>query len=217
VPRWTSVVIPVLAFLMLGVALPIGVLVWLLVHHEPPYVLDRESMGSARRALGGHPVAMKPVSGVLDVIGDGGTTADYADGSSATIVRAARPSQVIEKYGSSLDERGSSSFTVGGFTQRDARLPQGRFMRAIGTDNTVFVFNASSVPALDQLTEQSAVRRNTRRDIGNTVLDDHAALASLIGLGWFVATLVLAGIAVARAALAINATVPNRSEPFVLR
>ena len=216
-PRWSSVVVPVVAFMLLGIALPIGVLVWLLVHHEPPYVLERASMGSVRSALGGHPVTMKPVSGVLDVIGEGGSTAQYADGSSATIVRAAHPSQVIEKYASSLQERGMNSFTVGGFTQRDARLADGRYLRAIGTSDQVFVFTAASIPALNRLMDQSAVRRNGKRDIGNTVLDDHGATAVLVGVGWFLAIVVIAGIAVVRAAIAISATVPTRSEPFVLR
>jgi hypothetical protein len=203
-PGWFSIVMPFVAFVVGGVLLPLGVLIWLLAHHEPPYVLDREAMRSARSALGGNPVAMRPVSGVLDVIGDGGTTAEYADGSTATLVRAARPDQVVEKYGLSLPEKSSSSFSVGGFTQRDARLTDGRFARTIGTSGSVFAFIAPSAPALEGLVAQSAVRPNAKRDVGNTVLDDHAAMAILIGLGWFVAALILATVAIVRAALSFN-------------
>jgi hypothetical protein len=214
VPRWFSFFVPVVGFVVLGVALPLGVLIWLLAHHEPPYVLDRESMGSARSALGGNPVAMRPVSGVLDVVGDGGTTAEYADGSTATMVRAANPSQVVDKFGLSLPEKSSTSFSVGGFTQRDARLTDGRFARTIGTSGMVFAFIARSIPALDRLVAQSAVRPNRKRDIGNTVLDHHAAMAILIGLGWFLAALILATVAVVRAAISLLAPAPSRAGPL---
>jgi hypothetical protein len=200
VPRWFSIVIPVVAFMVVGVLVPLAVLIWLLAHHEPPYVLDRAALGSARTALGGDPVTLKPVTGTLDVIADGGTTATYADGSTATIVHTSRPDQVVGKYGGSLSERGSSSFSVGGFTQRDARLTDGRFARTIGTDGTVLAFIAPSAPALERLVSQSALRRNAKRDVGNTVLDDHGATATLVGLGWFFAALALGTIAVVRGA-----------------
>jgi hypothetical protein len=206
VPRSFSIVIPFVAFVVAGVMLPLGVLIWLLAHHEPPYVLDPEAMRSARSALGGNPVAVRRVTGVLDVIGDGGTTAEYADGSTATIVRTARPDQVVEKYGSSLPERGSTSFSVGGFTQRDARLTDGRFARTVGTGETVFAFIAPSKPALERLVAQSAVRSNPKRDVGNTVLDDHTATAILVGLAWFSTAFVLATVAIVRAAISLTSS-----------
>lgn len=205
VPRWFSIVMPFTAFVVVGVLLPLGVLIWLLVHHEPPFVLDRAAMRSDRSALGGDPVALRPVTGVLDVIGEGGTTAEFADGSTATVVRAARPDQVVEKYGSSLPEKGSSSFSVGGFSLRDARLSDGRFARTIGTSGTVFAFIAPSRPALERLAAQSAVRPNPKRDVGNTVLDDHTVTAILVGLGWFLAAFILATAAIVRAVIAFNA------------
>jgi hypothetical protein len=202
--RWSSIAVPVAAYVVAGILLPIGVLVWLQAHHEPPYVLDRESMGSARRALGGRPIALKPVSGVLDVIGDGGTTAEYADGSTATMVRAARPSQVVAKYGSSLPEKHSTSSTVGGFTQRDATLTDGRVARTVGTGNIVFAFVAPSVAALDRAVAHSAVRPNAKRDVGNAVLDDRAGTAMAIGIGWFATASLLAGLTIARAAKSLD-------------
>jgi hypothetical protein len=127
VPRWFSIVIPVVAFMVVGVLVPLAVLIWLLAHHEPPYVLDRAALGSARTALGGDPVTLKPVTGTL-------------------------------------------------------------------------AFIAPSAPALERLVSQSALRRNAKRDVGNTVLDDHGATATLVGLGWFFAALALATIAVVRGA-----------------
>ena len=196
---------PVVASIVVGVLAPLGALIWLLAHHEPPYVLDRAALAGARTALGGNPVTLKPATGTLDVIADGGTTATYADGSTATIVHAARPDQVVEKYGGSLSERRSSSFSVGGFTQRDAVLNDGRFARTIGTDGTVLAFIAPSAPALERLAAQSAVRRNAKRGVGNTVLDDHGAVATLAGLGWFFAAFALATVAVVRGGIAMVA------------
>ncbi|MDB5093287.1 MAG: hypothetical protein JWO85_1388 [Candidatus Eremiobacteraeota bacterium] len=197
--RWSSIVVPIAVYLAAGIVLPIGVLVWLQAHHEPPYVLESESIGSARSALGGRPIALRPVSGVLDVIADGGTTADYADGSTATMVRASRPSQVVAKYGSSLPEKSATSSTAGGFTQRDATLSDGRVARTIGTSGFVFAFIAPSVAALDRAVAHSALRPNAKRDVGNAVLDDRAGPAMTIGIGWFAAASLLAGLTIARA------------------
>ncbi len=198
-PSWSSILVPVVAFVVAGIILPIGVLAWLLAHHEPPYLLDRTAMETPRTALGGNPVAIRPASGVFDVVADGGTTAVYADGSTATIVRTPRPSQVIEKYGSSLNERTSTSFTAGGFTQRDATLGDGRLARTFGLDGMVVAFVAASPRALDRLVAQSAVRRNSKRDVGNSVLDGHTAAAILIALGWFATTAALTLVAILRA------------------
>ncbi|HWT05759.1 MAG TPA: hypothetical protein VN224_08380, partial [Xanthomonadales bacterium] len=210
VTRWPSVVLPLAVYVAVGFVLPLGVLVWLLAHHQPPYVLDRAMMETPRTALGGNPVAVRPARGVFDIVADGGTTAVYADGSTATIVRTRRPSQVIEKYGSSSDERTSRSFTAGGFTQRDATLADGRVARTFGTDETVFAFVARSPLVLDRLVAQSAVRRNTKSDVGNTVLDGHVAAAVLIGIGWFAAASLLAVLAMLRALTSTDASAPPR-------
>jgi hypothetical protein len=197
--RWPAIVVPLVAYVAAGFVLPLCVLAWLLVHHQPPYVLDRAMLETPRAALGGNPVAVRPASGLFDVVADGGTTAVYADGGTATIVRTARPSQVIEKYASSLDERSSRSFSAGGLTQRDATLANGQVARTFGMDGTVLAFVASSPRALDGLVAQSAVRRNTKRDVGNDVLDGHVLAAVLIGLGWFALTSLLAVLAILRA------------------
>jgi hypothetical protein len=199
VARVWSILLPLAAYVVAAFIMPIGVLIWLLAHHEPPYLLDGTRMESPRTALGGNPIAVRPASGVFDVVADGGQTAVYADGATATIVRTARPDQVIAKYGSSLNERRLTSFSAAGFTQRDATLADGRVARTFGMDGTVFAFVASSPLALDRLVAQSAVRRNAKRDIGNSVLDGHAGAAILIGLGWFVAMSILATLAIVRA------------------
>jgi hypothetical protein len=165
-------------------------------------------MENARTALGGNPVAVRPAGGVFDVVTNGGTTAVYADGSTATFVRTPRPSQTIGKYGSSLDERTSMSSTVGGFTRRDATLADGRSARTFGIDGTVFAFVAPSVLALDRLVAQSAIRRNTKRDVGNAILDDHTAASILIGLGWMAVATLATTLAVVRAVRG-----PNRAGP----
>jgi hypothetical protein len=190
--RWPAIVVPLVAYAAAGFVLPIGVLVWLLAHHQPAYVLDRPMMETDRTALGGNPVAVAPAAGVFDIVADGGTTAIYSGGSSATIVRTRRPSEVIAKYASSLDERRSSSFSVGGFTQRDAMLADGRVARTFGTDGIVFAFVAPSPASLDRLVAQSAVRRNAKRDVGNDILDGHIVAAVLIGMGWFAVMSLLA-------------------------
>ena len=197
-PRWPWVVVTVLAFVIGGFVVPIGALIWLLAHHEPPFVLDSAVMATPRSALGGRPVAVRPAIGIFDIIADGGTTAVYADGGTATIVRTTRPNQVIEKYGSSLEERGSSSFSIGGFTQRDARLADGRLTRTFGFPGTVIAFVAPSAPSLARLVAQSAVRRNTKRGIGNTVLDDHATAAISVGAGWLLLTSLLVTLVIVR-------------------
>ncbi|HEY0384108.1 MAG TPA: hypothetical protein VGC72_18095 [Candidatus Elarobacter sp.] len=197
--RWSSIVLPVVAFVAFGFVLPVGVLAFLLAHYERPYGLDRAAMETPRSALGGNPVVVRPASGVFDVIADGGKTAVYADGSTATIVRTARPSQIIEKYGSSLNERRSRSSTAGGFTQRDGTLADGRVARTFGLDGTVFAFVAPSPRALDRLVAQSALRRNAKHDVGNTVLDGHSGAAILVGLGWFAIVSLLAIVAILRA------------------
>ncbi|HEY0396184.1 MAG TPA: hypothetical protein VGD01_17000 [Candidatus Elarobacter sp.] len=197
-PRWPLVVVTVLAFVIGGFVVPIGALMWLLIHHEPPFVLDSAAMATPRTALGGRPVAVRPATGIFDIIADGGTTAVYADGGTATIVRTTRPSQVIEKYGSSLDERGSSSSSIGGFTQRDARLGDGRLARTFGFPGTVIAFVAPSAPSLARLVAQSAIRRNPKRDIGNTVLDDHATAAIFVAAGWLLLTALLALVVIVR-------------------
>jgi hypothetical protein len=199
VPRLPSLVAVVAAFIAAGFVLPVGVLAFLLAHHQPPYELDRAAMETPRSALGGNPIAVRPASGVFDVVADGGTTAVYADGSSATIVRTKRPSQVIAKYGSASDERTSRSFTAGGFTQRDATLADGRVARTFGTDGTVFAFVAASPRALDALVAQSAVRRNPKRDVGNDVLDGHVGAAILVALGWFASISLVAIVVIVRA------------------
>src|ERR1700684_3145557 len=102
--RMLPVLRTVAFFVVLGVVAPIVALAFLCGRHEPPYVLERAAMTSARAALGGAPVSLVPVTGVLDTLGDGGTIARYADGSTSAIVRAARPDQVIERYGGSLRE-----------------------------------------------------------------------------------------------------------------
>jgi hypothetical protein len=205
VTRWPAIVVPLVAYVAAAFVLPLCVLAWLLVHHQPPYVLDRAMLETPRAALGGNPVAVRPAPGVFDVVADGGTTAVYADGSTATIVRTARPSQVIEKYASSLNERSSRSFSAGGFTQRDATLATGQVARTFGTDGTVFAFVAASPRALDRLVAKSAVRRNTKRDIGNDVLDGHVLAAVLIGLGWFALMSLLAVLALLRAISSMRA------------
>jgi hypothetical protein len=204
----SSIVVPVVAYVVAGIVVPVGVLIWLLGHHQPPYVLDRGAMETPRSALGGNPVAVRQAGGVFDVVADGGTTAVYADGSTSTVVRTPRPSQVIEKYGSSLHERRSSSTTVGGYTRRDATLADGRFARTIGIDGMVFAFVAPSPAALEGLVAQSAVRRNTKRDIGNDVLDGHTVAAILIGAGWFFFTSVAALLAIVRAVATTGASAP---------
>lgn len=207
-PRWSSIIVPVVAFVAAGIVVPICVLMWLLAHHQPPYVLDRAAMESPRTALGGKPVSERPVSGVFDVVADGGRTAVYADGSTATLVRTVRPSQVIAKYAASLNERSSSSFSIGGCTERDATLADGRVARTFGIDETVFAFVAPSRPALDRLVAQSAVRRNTKRDVGNDVLDGHAVAAVVIGSGWFLLASLLATLAIIRAFTGANVAAP---------
>ena len=207
-PRWSWVVVPVLAFVAAGIVVPVFVLVWLMAHHQPPYVLDAAAMETPRSALGGTPIAVRPASGVFDIVADGGQTAIYADGSTSTIVRTPRPSQVIAKYSSTLDERRSASSSAGGFTQRDATLTDGRRARTFGLDGTVFAFIAPSPAALDGLVAQSAIRRNTKRDVGNDVLDGHAVVAILIGVGWFFLASILAAVAIVRAF-----TGPDVSEP----
>jgi hypothetical protein len=197
--RWSSIVLPAVAFIAAGFMVPVGVLAFLLAHHESPYLVDHAAMETPRAALGGDPIVVRPASGVFDVIASGGKTAVYADGSTATFVRVARPNQVIEKYGSSLNERRSSSSTAGGFTQRDATLADGRFARTFGIDGAVFAFVAPSPRALDRLVAQSALRRNAKRDIGNTVLDGHGGAAILVGLGWFGVVSLLAIVAILRA------------------
>jgi hypothetical protein len=172
-------------------------------------VLDRAMMETPRTALGGNPVAVLPASGVFDIVADGGTTATYSDGSSATIVRTRRPSQVIEKYASSLNERSSRSFSAGGFTQRDATLADGRVARTFGADGTVFAFLAPSPRALDLLVAQSAVRHNAKRDVGNDVLDGHVAAAVLIGIGWFAVTSLFAVLAIVRVLNGADASTPR--------
>ena len=152
---------------------------------------------------------MRPAAGVFDVVADGGSTAVYADGSTATIVRTEHPSQVIGKLGSASDERTSRSFSVGGFTQRDATLANGHVTRAFGIDATVFAFVAPSPRALDQLVEQSALRRNPKRDVGNTVLDGHVGAAILVGLGWFAVVSVLAIVAILRAVTTTGPSPPR--------
>jgi hypothetical protein len=199
VPRWSSILVPVVAYVAAGIVVPICVLIWLLSHHQPPYVLDRAAMGSPRTALGGNSVSVRPVSGVFDIVADGGRIAVYPDGSTATLVRTVRPNQVIAKYASTLNERSSSSFTMGGFTERNATLADGRVARTFGIDESVFAFVAPSRPALDRLVAQSAVRRNTKRDVGNDVLDGHTAAALLIGAGWFLLASLLAVLAIVRA------------------
>jgi hypothetical protein len=198
-PRLSSVVVPIIVWVVAGVMVPIGVLMWLLAHHQPPYALDRAAMETPRSALGGHPVSLRPVTGVLDVIGDGGSTAVYADGGTATIVRTSRPSQVIGKYGSSLRESRMSSFSTGGVTQRNATLTDGRLSRMFGIDDTVFAFVAPTAASLDRLVAQSAVRPNTKRDVGNTVLDDHGWTALAVGLGWFIVASLITTLAIVRA------------------
>lgn len=188
-----------MAYFAAGIIAPICVLVWLLAHHQPPYVLDRAAMATPRSALGGKPVVVRPVSGVFDIVADGGRIAVYPDGSTATLVHTVRPSQVIEKYASSMNERGWSSSTMGGFTKRNARLADGRLARTFGIDESVFAFVAPSRPALDRLVAQSAVRRNTKRDVGNDVLDGHTVAALLIGAGWFLLSSLLATLAIVRA------------------
>jgi hypothetical protein len=198
-PRLSSVVVPIIVWVVAGVVLPIAVLAWLLAHHQPPYALDRAAMETPRSALGGHPVSIRPVSGVLDVIADGGSTAVYADGGSATIVRTSRPSQVIGKYGSSLRENRVMSFSAASYTQRDSTLMDGRVARTFGMENTVFAFVAPSAASLDRLVAQSAVRPNAKRDVGNTVLDDHRWTAVGVGLGWFVVASLIVTLAIVRA------------------
>jgi hypothetical protein len=195
----SSLVAVVVAFIAAGFVPPLAALAFLLAHHQPPYVLDRAAMETPRSALGGNPVAVRPASGVFDIVADGGTTAVYADGSTATLVRTKRPSQVIEKYGSAADERTSRSFTAGGFTQRDATLADGRVARTFGTDGTVFAFVAASPRALDALVAQSAVHRNPKRDVGNDVLDGHVGAAILVGLGWFASISLVAVVVLLRA------------------
>ncbi|MDB5070391.1 MAG: hypothetical protein JWM87_1502 [Candidatus Eremiobacteraeota bacterium] len=190
---------PVVAYVAAGIVVPICVLVSLLAHHQPPYVLDRAAMETPRTALGGNPVSVRPVSGVFDIVADGGRIAVYADGSTATLVRTVRPSQVIAKYASSLNERKSTSFSTGGFTERNATLTDGRVARTFGLDETVFAFVAPSRPALDRLVAQSAVRPNTKRDVGNDVLDGHTVAALVIGAGWFLLASLLATLAIVRA------------------
>jgi hypothetical protein len=207
--RWSSIVLPVVAFMAFGFILPIGMLAFLLAHHEPPYVLDRAAMATPRSALGGNPVVVRPSSGVFDVIADGGTTAVFADGSTATVVRTARPSQIIEKYGSTMNERRSRSSTTGGFTQRDATLADGRVARTFGIDGTVLAFVAPSPRALDRLVAQSALRRNDKRGAGNTVLDGHAGAAILVGLGWFALVSALAIVAILRAVTSTGPAPPR--------
>ncbi len=50
-----------------------------------------------------------------------------------------------------------------------------------GMDTMVFAFIASSAASLDRLVAQSAVRPNTKRDVGNTVLDGHVGRAVAAG------------------------------------
>jgi hypothetical protein len=191
-----SLVIPLAAFAAVGVVLPICVLMWLLAHHQPPYVLDRALLETPRTALGGNPVTVRPVYAAA---AERGTIALYADGSTSSIVRGQRQAQAIEGAASVLDERRSSSFSIGGFTQRDATLADGRVARTFGIDDTVMVFVAQTPLALDRLVAQSAVRPNAKRDVGNTVLDGHAGAAVAIGIAWLALTALPAALAILRA------------------
>jgi hypothetical protein len=211
-PRRSSpIVVPFVLWIALGIFFPVGVLIALLASHESPYVLDRTALATARTALGGHPVSVRAASGVLDVIADRAETAVYADGSSATIAQTDTPGQVIEKYCSSMHERTSTSSSVGGFTQRDATLSDGRVARTFGVGKIVLSFVAPSAAALDRLVAQSALRRNPAKGIGNKILDGHVAIAILIGAGWFALVTVFSMRAMMRA---LNPRGPTPPAPW---
>ena len=211
-PRRSSpIVVPFVLWIALGIFFPIGVLVGLLAFHEPPYVFDRAALATARSALGGHPVSVRAASGVLDVIAERAQTAVYADGSTATIAQTDSADQVIEKYCSSMHERTSTSSSVGGFTQRDATLTDGRVARTFGIGKIVLSFVAPSPAALNRLVAQSALRRNPSRGIGNKILDGHVGIAILIGGGWFALVTIFTARAMMRA---LNPRGPTPTTPW---
>jgi len=198
-PNTGAIMASVLAFVLLGIALPIAALVWLTAHHQAPYVLVDEYAESPTQAFPAHPMSTAPLTGVLDAVGDG-STATYAGGGSVSIVRHVESvDSAINQYTKDLDANSESGWGVGGYNQTDLTLKDDRTQRIIGTDDMLFVFTAPNKPAVDQLLAHTpSLRKNDRREIGNTILDQHAGLTFAILGGWFLVASLLATLAIMR-------------------
>jgi hypothetical protein len=199
-PRRRRTVFTLVAYVVFGLALPVGVLLWLIFHYEPAYVVDDSALATPQSAF----APQASIRRVRVPYGAGrGATAVYPDTSIATIVLGvASTGATIDAYAAQLHPVTSTSTSFRTYTQRDMGLPNGRVARAYGFGDTVLLFVAPNPDALDALIARTpALKRNTRHGIGNVVFDDHRLSAILIGAGCFVVWAVVTAMVMIRLAL----------------
>ncbi|MDB5072044.1 MAG: hypothetical protein JWM87_3155 [Candidatus Eremiobacteraeota bacterium] len=211
-PRWQRVVAALVVYLIFGLALPIGVLLWLIANYETAFVLDQSALATPQAAFAPG-ASIQRVQGALGA--GGGATAVYPDTSTVTIVRGvSSPEAALDAYAAQLGPATSTSTTLGSYTQRDMQLANGRVARAFGFGKTILAFVAPNRDALDALIARTpALQRNTRHGIGNVVLDDHRVSAILIFVGWFTVWTIGAAIVLIR--LALRPVSPAAGTPAV--
>lgn len=211
-PRWQRIVAALVVYLIFGLALPIGVVLWLIANYETAFVVDQSALATPQAAFAPG-ASIQHVRGALNT--GRGATAVYPDTSTVTIVReVSSPEATLDAYAAQLGSGTSTSTSLGSFTQRDMQLAGGRVARVLGFGHTILAFVAPNQRVLDALIARTpALRRNTRHGVGNAVFDDHRVSAILLFVGWFAVWTIGAAIVLIR--LAIPPVSPAAGTPAV--